>query len=959
MSSLSFRLAAAALLLGASGAALAAGSYRKTDTGIVVTPAEGPEKAVRLQVYGDSIVRVTASPTSDLDLPPSYMVTAVPQPRGFAVSEANGNVTLTTEKVRATVNLANGNVSFTDPSGQVDLAESGPASFAPVTAEGKKFVATRQQFNRNTDEGLYGLGQHQNGQMNYNGEDVVLFQHNIAVPIPFLVSTRNYGLLWDNNSITRFGNPKPYGLAGDGSDSLRVTGADGRPGWTAQYYLGTRLAVTQTEPVINYQYIRDQAKWPAAAKAQTVAGNSGQNTAGVTVQTQRVVWTGKVTPGVSGLHRFRLYSSSYAKLFVDGKEVLNRWRQNWNPWYHNFDLPMTAGKAADIRIEWEPNAGYIALQHSDPLPEADRRSISFASDAGHAVDYYYVGGANMDEVISGYRQLTGKSVMMPKWAYGFWQSRQRYHTQEEVVDVVEQYRKRGLPLDNIVQDWFYWREDDWGSHQFDPKRFPDPKGMIDRVHALNAKFMISVWPKFYPTTDNYKELERAGAVYKRNVESGDKDWVGPGYLSTFYDPYSEKGRQIYWRQMRDRLATLGVDAWWMDATEPDMHSNLSIEERAFRMGPTADGPGAALFNSYPVIHAEGVYKGWLDYKPDVRPFILTRSGWGGIQRTGSAVWSGDVASRWEDLREQISAGVNFSMSGIPNWTHDIGGFALEERYTKQEPAHLPEWRELNLRWFQFGAFSPLFRSHGEAPKREIYEIAPAGSAMYRSMEYYDKLRYRLMPYIYTLGADTFHKDGTMMRGLVMDFPSDRKGWNVDDQYLFGPAFLVAPVTQFKARTRDVYLPAGTGWYDFYSGRMETGGKTIRAAAPYERMPLFVRAGSIVPMGPEIQHTGDKPGAPVTLHVYTGADGSFSLYEDDGVSRQYLNGAFARVPIRYDERTGTLTIGAREGSFPGMAAARVFNVRWMTPKRPRALELDGKADATVTYTGAQQTVKLRR
>jgi alpha-D-xyloside xylohydrolase len=954
------RAVLALALLGASTSALAAGSWRKTDTGILVTPASGPEKTVRLQVYGENIVRVTAAPTADLDVPASYMVIAKPQAGSFAVSESAGRVTLTTGKVRASVELSTGNVSFTDAEGRLDLAESGPARFAPVEVEGKDFLSLRQQFNRGTDEGLYGLGQHQNGQMNYNGEDVELYQHNIVIPIPFLVSTRNYGILWDNNSITRFGNPKPYAYAGDGQSGLRVTDERGRPGWTARYYLGPRLALTRAEPVINYQYIRDQARWPAEAKAQTVAASSGQNTAGNAVQTQRVVWTGRVTPAASGLHRFRLYSSSYAKVFVDGKEVLSRWRQNWNPWYHNFDVPMTAGKAADIRIEWEPNAGYIALRHSDPLPEADRRSISFASEAGRAIDYYYVGGKDMDGVISGYRKLTGKSAMMPKWAYGFWQSRQRYHNQDEVVGVVEEYRRRALPLDNIVQDWFYWREDDWGSHAFDPKRFPDPKGMIDRVHALGARFMISVWPKFYPATDNYRELERAGAVYKRNLESGDKDWVGPGYLSTFYDPYSEKGRQIYWRQMKERLAVLGVDAWWMDATEPDMHSNLSLDERAYRMGPTADGPGGALFNSYPIVHAEGVYKGWLDYKPDVRPFILTRAGWGGIQRTGSAVWSGDVASRWEDLREQISAGVNISMSGVPNWTHDIGGFALEERYQKGEAAHLAEWRELNLRWFQFGAFSPLFRSHGEAPKREIYEIAPAGSAMYRSMEYYDRLRYRLMPYIYTLAADTFHKDGTMMRGLAMDFPADRAVRDIADQYLFGPAFLVAPVTRFKARSRQVYLPAGTRWYDFYTGRAQPGGRTVAAAAPFERMPLFVRAGSIVPMGPAIQSTAeDVGGKPLTLHVYTGADGRFSLYEDDGTSRQYLNGAFSRIPIRYDERSGTLTIGAREGSFPGMAQDRVFHIRWTTPGAARALELDAKPDAVVAYSGAQQIVKLRR
>ncbi|MCH8686630.1 TIM-barrel domain-containing protein [Pedomonas mirosovicensis] len=956
---LPLHLTVAAALISVSSVALAAGSYRKLETGVLVTPAEGPEKAVRLQVFGDGIIRVTSTPTPEMDLPPSLMVTAQPQTGKFTLAENDGHVTLKTAKVTASIDLSNGNVRFTDAEGQLDLAESAPGTFKTTTIEGTPYLAVRQQFNRGTDEGLYGLGQHQNGQMNYNGEDVELAQHNMDVAIPFLVSTRNYGILWDNNSITRFGNPKPYGYAGDGSDSLHVSGKNGKPGWTAEYYLGGRLAVTRTESTINYQYIRDQAKWPTAAKAQTVAANSGQNTAGNAVETQKVIWTGKLTPDKSGLHRFRLYSSSYVKVFVDGKQVLERWRQNWNPWYHNFDVSMTAGKAADVRIEWEPNAGYIALLHSDPLPEADRHSISFASEAGHGIDYYYIGGRSMDDVIAGYRTLTGKAPLMPKWAYGFWQSRQRYNTQDEVIDVVKQYRKRGLPLDNIVQDWFYWREDDWGSHEFDPTRFPDPKGMIDKVHELGARFMISVWPKFYPTTANYKELDQVGAIYRRNVKAKERDWVGPGYFSTFYDPYNVKGRKIYWRQMKERLAVLGVDAWWMDATEPDIHSNLSIEERAYRMGPTALGPGGAFFNSYPLVHAEGVYNGLIDYKPDVRPFILMRSGFGGIQRTGSAIWSGDVASRWDDLREQISAGVNISMSGVPNWTHDIGGFALEDRYTRQDPKHLEEWRELNLRWFQFGAFSPLFRSHGEAPKREIYELAPEGSAMYRSMEYFDKLRYRLMSYIYTLAADAHFKDGTIMRGLVMDFPEDRKTWNIADQYMFGPAFLVAPITEFKARQRPVYLPAGSNWYDFYSGKMQAGGKTIVADAPYERMPLFIRAGSIVPVGPDMQYTAEKPADPITLNVYTGADGAFSLYEDDGTSRQYLKGAFARIPMHYNEASGTLTIGAREGRFPGMLQSRTFRIRWITPERARSFEAHDAPDAIIAYSGTAMTVKLRK
>jgi alpha-D-xyloside xylohydrolase len=376
------------------------------------------------------------------------------------------------------------------------------------------------------------------------------------------------------------------------------------------------------------------------------------------------------------------------------------------------------------------------------------------------------------------------------------------------------------------------------------------------------------------------------------------------------------------------------------------------------MGPTALGPAAPLFNSYPLVHVDGVYEHQVADKPDVRPFILTRSAFAGIQRDSAAVWSGDVASRWDNLREQIPAGLNFSLSGGPNWSHDIGGYTMEQRFQKPTPADLAEWRELNTRWFQFGAFSPIFRSHGENIKREIYEMSPAGSPTYNSMVWYDRLRYRLMPYIYTLGADTWFKDGTIMRGLVMDFAADRKTWDVDDEYMFGPAFLVAPVTEYKARSRKVYLPSGSRWYDFYTGRSANGGQTIDAAAPYERMPLFVRAGSIVPIGPEIQHTGNNSHSPLTLNVYTGADGSFSLYEDDGVSRQYLHGQYSRIPIRWNQDSKTLAIGAREGSYPGMAGKRIIHVRWMKANSPRALSFDAKADATIAYDGRPQSVRMR-
>jgi len=917
----------AALLLAAPSAAWA-GAAVGVPHGMVVTT-DGGEK-VRVLAFADGTFRVTVAPDPD-QAPKSYMVVAQADgsPRFARTAVA---ATLRTPQARAEVRLADGRLRVFDAKGALLLDEYAPSRrLDPVTIEGQAFVATRVQFNRGTDEGLFGLGQHQNRQMDYNGEDVELAQHNMDIAVPYLLSTRGYGVLWDNNSITRVGDPKPYRLLAP------------QAGWTAHYTVADRPAISRREATIDYQYIRDQKNWPNGVPAG---------------KADEVVWTGTNTPQTSGAHKFRLYSSSYAKVFADGKEVLDRWRQNWNPWYHNFELTLTRGKPVKLRIEWQPHQGYIALFHADPLPALDRHSVSFASEAGKAIDYYVVPGASMDALVAGYRRLTGKAPIMPQWAYGFWQSRQRYETQGQLTGVLAEYRKRQLPIDNIVQDWFYWPEDQWGCQCFDPKRFPDPQGLVDKVHALNGHVMISVWPKFYPWTANGKELAAKGYLYQRPLHTDQRDWVGPGYANTYYDPYSPEARAIYFRQIKEGLVSKGFDAWWMDATEPDWHSNLSIEERAYQMqSPAAGLPGAAIFNSYPLVHAVGMADGLRAAQPDKRPFILTRSGFGGTQRASAAVWSGDVAARWSNLRDQISAGVNLSLSGIPNWTHDIGGFSVEDRYSRQDPAAQDEWRELQVRWFQFGAFSPLFRSHGEFPLREIYNLGKDDPKTYAALAAYDRQRYRLLPYIYTLGADTYFKDGTIMRGLVMDFAADKRTWTIDDEYMFGPAFLVAPVTEYRARGRKVYLPAGASWYDWETGALHPGGRTIEAAAPLAEMPLFVRAGSIVPTGPVRQFAADQPGAPVTLLVYPGGNGRFSLYEDDGTSQQYLKGAWSRVPLAWDEASRTLTIGTREGSFPGMQQRRTFLIRWMRPGR--ALASDGKPDASVAYDGAAQRVTMPR
>ena len=549
--------------------------------------------------------------------------------------------------------------------------------------------------------------------------------------------------------------------------------------------------------------------------------------------------------------------------------------------------------------------------------------------------------------------------MMPKWAMGLWQCRERYRTQEELLSVVKEFRKRHIPLDNIVQDWFYWKEDQWGSHEFDSTRYPDPESMVKELHTdLHTQIMISVWPKFYVGIENYEQLKEKGWLYMRNIEKGQRDWVGPGYISTFYDPYSEGARELYWKQINEKLFSKGFDAWWLDCTEPDIHSNLSRQETMLRQGTTAMGTAARYLNSYTLMNAKAVYDGQRRVNPDQRVFILTRSAFAGQQSYPVATWSGDVAARWYDLKAQIPAGLNFSLSGIPYWTTDIGGFAVESRYENPNEADLEEWRELNTRWFQFGTFCPLFRVHGQFPYREMFNIAPDDHPAYQTMFAYDKLRYRLMPYIYSLTGMVTQKDYTIMRGLVMDFWYDKNVFNIGDQFMFGPALLINPVTEYKARTRQVYLPSGTGWYDLRSGRYFKGGQMIQADAPYTDIPIFVKEGSILACGPDIQYTTEKPADPIRLFVYTGSDGSFTLYEDENVNYNYEKGNFSKITLSYSEKDHILTIGKRQGEFSGMLEKRTFEIIWISNQKQSGLDFQSKPDVTVIYNGDLQSVKMK-
>jgi alpha-D-xyloside xylohydrolase len=510
----------------------------------------------------------------------------------------------------------------------------------------------------------------------------------------------------------------------------------------------------------------------------------------------------------------------------------------------------------------------------------------------------------------------------------------------------------------IVQDWMYWKEDSWGSHEFDKTRFPDPDGWIKSIHDLNARLMISVWPKFYPTTDNYKELADKGYMFP--VNPSEKDWVGRGYPYAFYDPYAPEAREIFWRQMKGKLFDKGVDAWWMDASEPDLNqpSPETLSRHQADMPKTAAGIGARVQNAYPLLSSGAVYDGQRKAAPDHRVFILTRSGFAGQQRYAAASWSGDISSTWTAMKKQIAAGLGYSISGLPYWTMDSGGFSVPGKFNARNasPEAVDEWRELNTRWFEFATFVPLLRVHGEAPYREMWQFGGEESEAYKAQLKFDRLRYRMLPYVYSVAGNVTQHDGTFMRPLVMDYPGDEMARTLSDQYMFGPAFLVSPVTEYKARKRSLYLPAGATWYDFWTGKSRHGGATVQADAPYDAMPLHVPGGSIVPFGPELQWTGEKASDPLTVYVYTGADGAFTLYEDDGLTYGYEKGAFATIPLKWNDSTNTLTIGKREGQFDGMLKERTIQVLFVTPEKPVGFSFEPSVDKTVKYDGAMVEVK---
>ena len=899
---------------------------------------------VKVQFYSESIVRVVKWPAGGTPEKLSLSVIQKDIPKldvRFAEDEAG--VTLSSGQVKLTISKSDGSIQYLDSAGRVLLMEHGRPAFAPThIAREEKAYSIEQDFALSADEGVYGLGQQQLGVMNYRGHTVKIVQANTKAVTPVLVSTAGYGIFWDNYSKTIF------------DDS-----------------------------------------------------------------------TGKT---------------------------------------------------------------------------------SFWSEVADNVDYYFFYGPSIDQEIAGYRQLTGHAPMYGRWAYGYWQSKEHYATRDELLGIAQEYRKRRIPIDNIVQDWNYWgNNDNWGGMIFDTTKYPRPKEMIDELHNENFHLMVSIWAGLGPSSEIYKDMDKRGYLFPT------VGWAGFKY----FDVYNPTATDLYWKYASEGLFSKGVDAWWMDSTEPDIVNALTQDSEEYEMKREKDnhlGTFARYLNTYSLMDTDAVYNNQRKETDRKRVYILTRSTFAGQQRAAATTWSGDIGSSWEVYKRQIAAGLNHSMAGIPYWTFDIGGYSLGcQGGVFMNGGKDPAYQEFYTRMFQFGAFSPIFRSHGSETPREIYEYGEYVPVL----EKFDNLRYRLLPYIYSLGWQVTNSSYTIMRGLPMDFTADRKTYSIDDQYMFGPAIMVSPVTSYmyhrppedstlvtaehfktadgkpglralyfcdedfknlchediepdidlywytgwasfihdpkfsirwegklipsetgsyrfnlksfgqrrvyldgkeiphnyesmesytvpveltagkeydikfettnaslgaframlywktpsihakeavvesREKTKSVYLPAGSSWIDFWTGEKLDGGRTIVADAPIEKMPLMVRAGSIVPMGPLVQYAAEKPADPIELRIYSGADGSFTLYEDENDNYDYEKGVYATIGFHWDDAKHQLTIDARKGQFPGMLETRRFDVVVVRKSHGSGVEATDNPDKAIMYKGERETIDFAK
>lgn len=671
--------------------------------------------------------------------------------------------------------------------------------------------------------------------------------------------------------------------------------------------------------------------------------------------------------------------------------------QNGKMSQRNQQVQMVQNNTWDFTTFFQSVKGYgLFWDNYSPTTFTDNEAgTEFLSEVGDCIDYYFMYGKNADGVVAEMRELTGEVPMFPLWTYGFWQSRERYKTQDEVVGVVEKYRELGVPLDGIIQDWQYWGDNyHWNAMQFLNPGFPEPQKFVDDVHNLNAHLIISIWSSFGPKTSQFKLLQDKGMLmdFQTWPQSGKDVWPPDmNYPSgvQVYDAYHPEAKDIYWEHLNKGLFSLGIDGWWMDSTEPD---HLDVKPEDFD-NKTYLGSFRKVRNAYPLETVGGVYEHQRKQTSDKRVFILTRSGFAGQQRYGSNVWSGDLGSSWEALRNQIPAGLNFTLTGNPNFNSDIGGFfagAYNLSYNDGTAAKNPLFQELYVRWLQYGVFTPMMRSHGTDLKREIYYFGEKGEPIYDAIENAIKLRYSLLPYIYSTSWDITKQQGSFMRALVMDFTDDKKVWDLNDEYMFGKSILVAPVLQAQytpekvvkvdkktgwnkgqeigengfpvvdfmpVKSSTVYLPEGADWYDFWTNEKYHGGQEITKETTINTIPFYIKEGSIIPIGPKVQYATEKNWDNLEIRVYEGANGEFSLYEDENDNYNYEKGLYSTISFNWNDAKKTLTIDNRKGDFPGMIKERTFRIVKVAKGKAAGNEVVMSFDKVVKYNGKKVLVKF--
>lgn len=796
---------------------------------------------------------------------------------GFDVSETGKNIRISLENLVVEVNKKTGNLNYFDNARKLILSEkAGSRVLKPDSVMGEPCYFAELKFDSPADEAIFGLGQFQDGNYNLKGISRRLVQVNSQIAIPFIYSSKGYGLLWHQYGLTDF------------------------------------------NPTDNFVTLEKQEEQEGSDHVAEVTSTAGTQK----VAQNQSLYHGKFTVKKEGEYSIFLDLGGMGNrhyVVINGEPIINQ---------SNMWLPPTAGVLVKLKAG-EHDVQLVCKSDNTPTLswKLKDNTTTFRSPNAKKLDYVVFAGS-ADEAIASYRKLTGKAPMLPKWAYGFWQCRERYVSANHLVETVKEFRKRELPMDVIVQDWQYWGSKGWGVPQFDETNYPNPSKFIKEIHDLNAHFCISIWSN----PDKNSELGKEYVARERFI---------PG--TKWLDYFNPETRKEYWTTLKENMFDHGVDSWWMDAVEPE--NDALTGER------THIGLGNFYRLIYPLMVSQSVYEGQREVSNEKRVCILTRSAFSGQQRYGVINWSGDVGSSWDEYRRQIVAGLNFTITGLPYWTTDIGGFFRPGRsqYTDEK------YHETLIRWYQWGAFNPIFRMHGYMSETEPWKY---GETVEENMRKMLELRYRLLPYIYSEAWQVSSNGSTMMRAMVMDFRKDAKAVGQAYQYMFGKAFLVAPIIEPGVSKWDVYLPESAAWYNFWTGERFDGGQSISTDAPLDMIPLFVKAGSIVPMGPVVQHSGENTSGELEIRIYEGANGKFTLYEDEGNNYNYEKGQYSTITFTWNNAKKELAIDDRNGSFQGMMAERMFNIVLVTQHKGTGMNAIEKYDDVILYNGEKSLVKFQ-